>query len=172
MGRNSRVIRALESGLATIATLSFCCFFFGIFLAVMLRFFLSLPIVWSEELAGLAAVWMVFCGASVAVLDREHIRIDVVPRLPLFLGRLRRAYDIVVTLMMLLFAVALLVSGTKVTSGNWERMLPALQWPYAVMYLAVAVGGASMTVFLLVQLVDDLRGIRPPDPQDEPWAEE
>ena len=166
------MIRILEFILSVVATLSFCCFFFGIFVAVLLRYFLSLPIVWSEELAGLAAVWMVFCGASVAVLHREHIGIDVVPRLSLLRGRLRQAYDVAVTLMMLVFSIALTVSGINVTSGNWTRMLPALQWPYAVMYLAVAVGGATMTVFLLVHLVQDLRGVRPVEAaDDDPWTE-
>lgn len=160
------MIKVLEKALAIIATLSFSCFFFGIFLAILLRYVFSFPIVWSEELAGVAAAWMVFTGASVAVLRGEHIRIDIVPRLRIFKGRVALIHHVFSTLVMLSFAVGLTVAGFNVVAGNWERLLPALQWPYAILYLSSFVGGASMTIFLVYQLFHP----RQPDAGDEAWG--
>jgi TRAP-type C4-dicarboxylate transport system permease small subunit len=161
-----KLIKALERILSVIATLSFSCFFFGIFLAILLRYVFSFPIVWSEEIAGVAAAWMVFSGAAVAVLRREHIRIDIIPRLRWFKGRVALIHHVFSTLVMLSFSVALTVAGFNVVRGNWERLLPALEWPYAVLYLSSLVGGAAMTVFLVVQL------FRPGQPgaTDEAWG--
>lgn len=159
------MIKALEKTLSFIATLSFSCFFFGIFLSILLRYVFSFPIVWSEELAGVAAAWMVFSGAAVAVRRREHIRIDIVPRMRWFKGRVALIHHVFSTLVMLSFAVALMVAGFNVVRGNWERLLPALEWPYAVLYLSSFVGGAAMTVFLVVQLFRP----RQPGATEEAW---
>lgn len=49
-----------------------------IFIEVIRRFALSYSSVWGEETARYAFIYLVWIGASAAVRDRAHIRIDVI----------------------------------------------------------------------------------------------
>lgn len=41
------------------------------------RYLLDAPLIWSEELAKLFLVWMVFLGAAVVAFDGKHLDVDV-----------------------------------------------------------------------------------------------
>ena len=47
-----------------------------IFLQVVFRYALVLPLAWSEELARYLFVWMTFLGASIAFYNSSHIRVS------------------------------------------------------------------------------------------------
>lgn len=68
--------------------------FSGIFLVtiaqIFFRFILDDPIVWSEEIARFALIWMTFLGAAVIAWDGCHLAVDV-----FFLGLSDRAKVIV-----------------------------------------------------------------------------
>jgi TRAP-type C4-dicarboxylate transport system permease small subunit len=50
---------------------------------ILTRYLLGQPLVWVEEAAGYAFIWMVFLGASAGFKELRHIRIDTfVVRLP------------------------------------------------------------------------------------------
>lgn len=42
------------------------------------RYLLGAPLIWSEELAKLLLVWMVFLGAAAVAFDGKHLDVDVV----------------------------------------------------------------------------------------------
>jgi TRAP-type C4-dicarboxylate transport system permease small subunit len=147
-----RALSLLDRLLELVATISFSIVFFGLFLAVMLRYVFDLPIVWSEELAGVAAAWMVFCGAAVAVFRAEHITVDIFMRLPIYAGALRRTHETFAALAILSFGAALAVSGATIALASWNRTLPALGWPYSIHYLASCVGGGAIALFAAYRL--------------------
>ena len=161
----SSLVRRLAALLELVATVAFTLLFLGIFLAVMLRYVLNLPIVWSEELAGVAATWMVFCGAAVAVFRAEHINVDMLLRLPFYRGEIKRFHEAFMQLVVLLFAAALAVAGFRLGFENFGRELPALRWPYAILYLSSGVGGAAMVLFSAYRLFHGMR--RLPSPRGE-----
>lgn len=143
----ARAFGLLDKILELVATVSFATVFFGLALAVMLRYVFSFPIVWSEELAGMAAAWMVFSGAAVAVFRAEHITVDIFMRLPAYAGWVRRTHEVVVALAIIIFGLSLASAGATIASASWSRTLPALGWPYGSLYLASFVGGAAMALF-------------------------
>lgn len=163
-----RIAETFGRLLELIATVAFATVFAGLFLAVMLRYLFDFPIVWSEELAGLAAAWMVFTGASVAVLRGEHITVDVFMRLPIYGGALRRLHESLVLLVIIAFGAALAVAGARICLSSWDRALPALGWSYAVLYGASAFGGAAMALFALFRLLFPSQATHPVLPSDDP----
>ena len=50
-----------------------------VFMEVFRRFFLSYSSIWAEEIARYAFIYIAWIGASYAIRERAHIRIDVIP---------------------------------------------------------------------------------------------
>lgn len=59
---------------------------------VFFRYVLHHPLIWGDELASLAFIWMAMLGAAIAVDRHEHLRLTIV--LPLFSERMQRALDV------------------------------------------------------------------------------
>jgi TRAP-type transport system small permease protein len=112
---------------------------------VLLRYVLSSPVSWSDELAVTAFVWVVFLGASSAMKRGMHIGVDALTSLAP-----RRAQDVLAILINLIilwllyrfvtdgWSFSMLAMTTKVT--------PILRIPYGYINLAVPVGSALMMV--------------------------
>ncbi len=126
-----------------------------LFVNVVLRYVFRAPLPWAEEVAIYLIVWIVFVGGSVAVRTRGHISIDL---LPLLLSPVnRRRLAIAVGIAMLIFlTVFFYYSGEhtlRIRSGG--QVMPVLQAPMWLAYLAMPAGSFLMglrTVQALVQL--------------------
>jgi len=78
---------------------------------VFFRYVLDNPIPWTNELATIAFVWVVFVGASAALKREMHIGIDVVTQLlPL---NLRRVVAILVNLAILWILKSFIIDGLQ-----------------------------------------------------------
>ncbi|MEK9572159.1 MAG: TRAP transporter small permease subunit, partial [Paracoccaceae bacterium] len=49
-----------------------------VFIEVIRRFIFSYSSIWAEETARYAFIYLVWLGASAAIKDRSHIRIDII----------------------------------------------------------------------------------------------
>src|SRR5882762_7000609 len=67
----------------------FAVLFLALVVQVALRFVLGAPAAWTEELASIAFVWMIFWGIAFTVPLRMHVAVDLV--VPYFAPRTRRA---------------------------------------------------------------------------------
>jgi C4-dicarboxylate transporter DctQ subunit len=129
-----------------------------LFVNVVMRYFLLRPIFWAEELTLYLMVWIVFVGGSIVARTRGHIAVDV---LPLFLSRRdKRRLRIVATGGSILFCLALFYfSGQHVlrvqSSG---QVMPAMQAPMWLAYLAIPVGSLLMAIRMSQGLILILRG--------------
>jgi C4-dicarboxylate transporter DctQ subunit len=91
-------------------------------------------------------VWIVFIGGSVIVRTRGHIAVDVVPN---FLsGPANRRLKLAVTALSFVFFVGLLYYSAQHTlriraSG---QVMPAMQAPMWLAYLAMPVGSLLMAI--------------------------
>ena len=84
-----RWIRRLEMFSAWSACILLAVIIGDILLGVFCRYVLKSSIIWTEEVARFALVWMVMMGALGAAVQGDHMVIDfVVPRLPAFLQRI------------------------------------------------------------------------------------
>lgn len=135
-----------------------------IFIEVIRRFVLLYSSVWGEETARYAFIFLVWIGASAAVRERAHIRIDVITHyLPPRGAALLYLFGDVLTLLLACFAIYWSLDPVQV-SLKFENVTDGLRIVRAWFLIAVPLG-FSMMVFRLVQSllrdVQDLRAGRP-----------
>lgn len=98
-----------------------------LFIGVVWRYVLDLPLVWSGELAGILFLWLVSLGAVIALRRAEHMRMTFfVSRVPPAMGRyVARISAMIVAL----FTICVLVPGITFTIQQQAILTPTLQIP-------------------------------------------
>jgi TRAP-type C4-dicarboxylate transport system permease small subunit len=129
-----------------------------VFLQVLFRYLLRQPLFWSEELPRYLLIWMSFLAAAVAQREEGHINITLALNwLP---PRVRRVAHLASNVLMLAFLGVLIYSGSLVTRITAAHRSTALQIPMAAVYAALPVGAILMAVYLVLQILRDLRSLR------------
>lgn len=118
---------------------------------VFSRYVLNQPLFGSEELARLFGVWMTFLGASIAVREGSHIKVELFhQRLK---PRARLVVDWIIQLFVLAFSVPVTVYGVRLMLRSHILKSPALRFPMSILFAAVAVGSFLSCLFLVQMLV-------------------
>ena len=125
--------------------------FLTTFFQVLARTF-QISAVWSEELARLTYVWMVFLGAAVLIRDDGLIRVTVlVDRIGKRPARLLR---ILTDLAILPFLAVITWGAIMNTRLNWNSFAPTVDWlRIGYVYLIVALAGVAMLWYQVLDLV-------------------
>ncbi len=113
---------------------------------------------WTEEMARLLFVWVIWLGAAAALLRGTHIRFELfVQRLPPSLRRrLARAVDAAVAVALVVLAVYAWQVARSQADTTFLTVPLSVQWTY----LAAVVGAVVMLIALALRL---LGGRRPGD---------
>ena len=126
-----------------------------VFLQVVFRYLLRQPLFWSEELPRYLLIWMTFLAAALAQRHDAHMNITLVVNwLP---PRVRRAVRVLGNLVILGFLGVVVYSGSLVTGITIQHRSTALQIPMAAVYVALPIGATLMMVYLVLQIVRELR---------------
>jgi len=127
-----------------------------VFLGVWSRYVLQATFQWYDEVARLCFVWMVFLGAASAVRRGAHFRLHLlIDRLG---PRLRRATDLLVGLLVVIFGGVLVAGGVAMWPVARRQVTDSLELSMLWFYAALPVGGALMILFTLPQLWRMARG--------------
>ena len=125
-------------------------------LAVVIRYVFDIGIAWSDELARMLFVWVVFVGFAVAIRHRGNVGVEVVvDRLP---RPLRRGLIVLQDLAVAAFSVFFAWQAAVAVKFSLLQRLPVMQVTIAWLYSAVLAAGALMVVYSVLNLVDTLRG--------------
>lgn len=111
---------------------------------VFMRYVFSAPIAWAEEVAIRLIIWLVFVGCSILVREHGHLAVDLLPRaLP---QRGRALLNGFIWCVSGCFFIWLFLLGAEHTYRTYQsgQILPMLQAPIWLAYLAVPVGSALM----------------------------
>lgn len=129
--------------------------FLTTFFQVISRTF-NISAVWSEELARLTYVWMVFLGAAVLIKDDGLIRVTVlVDRIG---PRTARALRIVTDLLIVPFLAVITWGAWTNTVLNWKTFAPTVDWlRMGYVYLVIVFAGLAMLWYQLANIVDLVR---------------
>jgi TRAP-type C4-dicarboxylate transport system permease small subunit len=138
-----------------------------IFIEVLRRFLLDFSSIWGEETARYAFIYLVWIGASAAVRDRAHIRIDVL--LTFLPSRVRTAIFLLGDVLMgVLAAVIFYLSvGPFMSSIQYGSVIDGLRVLRAWVLFAVPFGFGLLLIRVvqsIVRDIADLRAGRPPRP--------
>lgn len=114
---------------------------------------------WTEEVARLLFVWVVWIGAAAALLRGGHIRFDfLVVRLP---GPARAALGAAVTLGVAGFLILIVVQGYEIVRSTTSTFI-TLDLSVKYTYLSAVVGACLMLAGLLGGLLPRFRGGKGP----------
>ncbi|WP_110668044.1 TRAP transporter small permease [Salinicola halophilus] len=144
---------------------------FGLFLVaianVFMRYFLSSPLAWSEEILQLLLVWASFLGASALVRRNEHVLIGLLnDKLPAALARWNvRLFNVGVVA---LCALAMLFWGLELLPFSRFRATPMLQIPYYWVHIAIPISAVLMLYHAVVRLITDDRDVAGPGAEPAP----
>lgn len=130
-----------------------------IFMEVFRRFVLSYSSIWAEEIARYAFIYVSWIGASAAIKERAHIRIDVI--LP-FLGERGRGlvyiFGDLVTMGLAVFAFWWSLE-TMLTSIEFGSVTHGLRISLAWFLAAVPLGFAMMFFRLIQSIIRDISDV-------------
>ena len=137
-----------------------------VFMQVVFRYLLHLPLFWTEEFARYCLVWASLLGAGVAVKRNEHIAVTV------FLNRFPRNVGRVMVLAARISVAVILAvmvwGGVKLVMITSAQTSPAMRIPMSIPYLALPIGSTVMLFHMLALIV---RGLPPEVQKDESFNE-
>jgi TRAP-type C4-dicarboxylate transport system permease small subunit len=129
---------------------------FPVTLQVISRYTDLIPTwLWTEEAARFCLVWMVMLGATIAVRNRMHFDIDLLPEPKTAHGK--ALARVVVDGAVALFGVAFLWIGAVYAYDARTEVSEITEMSMALMYIAFPISAAGWLLFLSEQIVDDLK---------------
>ncbi|MFO7590044.1 MAG: TRAP transporter small permease [Acidimicrobiia bacterium] len=144
-GLLDRVFRVIT---LVVATTGLIVIVLAVAAQVFMRYVLSAPLSWSDELARYALVWTTFSGMSLATRYGDHMRVDAVTsyvpeRAKTLLTRIGRGLEAVCYL-------TLLYAGVRMLPVLHKQSSLALDIPMSLIYAAIPMGSAIALLFLLL----------------------
>lgn len=131
-----------------------------IFMEVVRRSVLSYSSIWAEEIARYAFIYIAWIGASSAIKERAHIRIDVL--LPLFSQRMRGVIFFLGDIITVILAVLAFYWSLEsvLTSLHFGSVTHGLRISQAWFLAAVPLGFSMMIVRLLQAMRRDWKDLK------------
>jgi TRAP-type C4-dicarboxylate transport system permease small subunit len=126
---------------------------------VFTRFVLKNPSSFTEEMARYMMIWVGLLGSAYATGQKSHLALDLITAK--FSGARKRASELFIHSIVLLFAATVLVGGggrlvwIQLSLGQKSA---ALQLKLGYVYLALPLAGAFIVFYSLMALRDALRG--------------
>lgn len=124
-----------------------------VFLQVIMRYVFSSSLSWSEELARYLFLWQIWLGASYAVKERKHLRIEAVQSMiKSASGKIR--FELVALFLWLVFSIFMVYKGGELVKLLFVRgqVSPAMRVPMAYAYASVPVGCLLMSIRLIAEI--------------------
>jgi len=149
----SHRLRALNRLLVTLESYAVGGLVVTVFIVVLLqvgmRYLLSYPNPWSEEVSRFCFIWMSLLGASLAVERRAHFGFDQI--MDGLAPRAKRSVEVFAGAVVLIFALLLIITGVVLIDLTMGERSSALNLPVALVYASVPVAGVLMVVHLLAR---------------------
>ena len=141
------------------AVLVFLGFFAAILLQIYTRYVVHNPLQWTEELARLFYVGMIFLAAAVAVDEHFRLRLgmDFIKAHSLAGYRILTIFIDIITLIVLYYFAA--GSYNRIVAG-WTRILPATGFKQSFFYIPLLIGSSLLIVFTLLNLLSGILTLR------------
>lgn len=153
MNKIEKVMNGFEKGVLVFGILSGAVV---LFINVVLRN-LGMSLVWAEEYAKFAIIWMTFAGCGAAVREKAHMNISALYDILGKTGKL--ILDVFINVVGFAFSCFMLCYGIRLTIKTIETMQvsPTMLLPMWIVYISVPIGAALMIPRYLVILVNVLK---------------
>jgi TRAP-type C4-dicarboxylate transport system permease small subunit len=123
----------------------------AVFLQVFARVFVLVPMVWTEELARYAFVWMVFLGASIGVKKHMHFSLTfIIDKFPAFL---KKSVKIFMTSLIFIAVIVMLIQGIRYALfTGLKSSAPHLGISMAFVFSAIPASALLMLLYLVIDI--------------------
>lgn len=148
--------RYLDSAFATLGAMVvtvFATIMALIFLQVINRFILGLPLFWTEEVVRMLLVWMVLLGTPVVVYKCDEIKVEL---FRFTNRRLEIGRRVIVVLLSVIFFIFLAYWGYLFTMRAIGTMQPSLGISRAWLYAPIPLGSV-LTIIALIARHDEMK---------------
>lgn len=146
----------LFSGLRLVLVLLMATIVCAVIGQVFARYVLQSSLTWSEELARICMVCLVFLGAALLARRQEHLAVTaLIDLLPDRIWHLARAFACAAGLYC---AVYLLRGSWSALWREWAQVTPAMQLPFGAIYSVIFTGIILLILWLSINLAMHLRG--------------
>ena len=143
----SALDRIIDRALSWVVNVFFLVTVMVTALQIFFRYVLNRPFYWTEEVAQLLFLWLIYLGSVLAMRTDKHLVVDLVyVALP---PNLRRIVDLVIKLLVGLFLVVLTKEGSGLVVSEMASVTAALELPVGIVYLIVPIAGVLMLFYLL-----------------------
>jgi len=114
--------------------------------------------IWTEEMARFCFIWIILVGSIIAVRDRTHFTVDLLP-LPAT-PRGEALFKMLVDLCIFSIALVFLVWGWDFVRSSLYQHSEMADMPMVFIYIAWPVAGVSYILFLIEDTVDNIKALR------------
>lgn len=142
-----------DKAVQTITSVSgVCCLFicFCITAQIFCRFFLGLSLKWSEELAQVAIILMVFLALAEVEKNNEHLKVEI---LFTVFPKLTKAMNILGSLLTILYATIITYSGWLMLPAVKKSTAKASGFPIRFIYYGMLIGVVLWGIQTVITLV-------------------
>jgi TRAP-type transport system small permease protein len=144
--------------LCALVTFSVGALLVPVTLQVVSRYTDLIPtLMWTEEAARFLLVWTIMLGATIAVRNRMHFDIDLLPEPKTPHGKAMARIGVDATVAA--FGLAFLVIGGHYAFDARTEVSEITELPMIWMYIAFPISAAGWLLFLGEQIVDDLKAL-------------
>ena len=106
-----------------------------------------------DEIITLVYVWMLFIGSALLVRNiDDHIKIDLFDKYLQSHPFIKKVYDILVCLLILLFLIVMMKSSLILYEQSGNRSSPMLQLPQRLWYLPLLISSFLMIFYLFIRV--------------------
>lgn len=117
-------------------------------LAVILRYVIGWPLIWSDELVRYLFIWFCFMGMAVATKNRQHIKVEFL--LVRVSSRVRRNVLFAGNLCSLFFLSVVSYSALRLVREAGSTPSLVLYIPLGYVYVAIFLGALLSLVYTIV----------------------
>lgn len=138
----------------------FLCIFLGSVVIQMGCRYVGVAAIWTEDVSMYSFIWAAFMGAAAMVYEKQHFAFTSVSD-KLTNEKAKKILGIVISLIMLTVSVLMFCYGCKVTKQFWNyRWVSIPDFKRGPTWLCLPVCGATSTLYLLGQIVEDVKGLK------------
>lgn len=119
---------------------------------VFSRFFLGLPLPWSEELARYLMAYTIFAGAALALRQQKMIAVEFISER--LTWKTRRILKTIVNIICIIFFILLFFKGFEMMERVHLQVSGAMRIPMSIPYASIPVGSTLLTMNAIAVIIE------------------
>lgn len=128
---------------------------------VFMRYVMSAPLKWAEELSRYIFVWSIMVSIGIGIVEEEHIRLNMVTTR--FSKKVQLVFFILGQVIVGAFDMVLIIYGGRLAIQNLSVKSPAMQIPIGVAYAGIPVGAVIVLFFLVMSVCREIKKYKTDD---------